>query len=58
METETALAARGSENEYPILMPSEVSPMSSTSKRANFDLSPEQEELLATLRAQLAASNT
>jgi hypothetical protein len=32
--------------------------MSSTSKRANFDLSPEQEELLATLRAQLAASST
>jgi hypothetical protein len=29
-----------------------------TSKRANFDLSPEQEELLANLRAQLAASST
>jgi len=29
-----------------------------TTKRANFDLSPEQEELLANLRAQLAASST
>jgi hypothetical protein len=29
-----------------------------TSKRANFDLSPEQEELLANLRTQLAASST
>lgn len=32
--------------------------MSATTKRANFDLSPEQEELLANLRAQLAASST
>lgn len=32
--------------------------MTATTKRANFDLSPEQEELLANLRAQLAASST
>lgn len=32
--------------------------MTATTKRANFDLSPEQEELLAHLRAQLAASST
>ena len=32
--------------------------MNTTTKRANFDLSPEQEELLANLRAQLAASST
>ena len=32
--------------------------MTTASKRANFDLSPEQEELLATLRTQLAASST
>lgn len=32
--------------------------MTPTTKRANFDLSVEQEELLATLRAQLAASST
>ncbi len=32
--------------------------MTATSKRANFDLSPEQEALLANLRAQLAASST
>jgi hypothetical protein len=32
--------------------------MSATSKRANFDLSPEQDELLANLRAQMAASST
>ncbi len=32
--------------------------MAVTTKRANFDLSPEQEELLANLRAQLAASST
>lgn len=32
--------------------------MSTTSKRANFDLSPEQEELLAGLRAQMSASST
>lgn len=32
--------------------------MAATSKRANFDLSPEQEALLAHLRAQLAASST
>lgn len=32
--------------------------MTATTKRANFDLSPEQEELLVNLRAQLAASST
>lgn len=32
--------------------------MTATTKRANFDLSPEQEELLATLRTLLAASST
>ncbi len=32
--------------------------MTATSKRANFDLSPEQEALLANLRAELAASST
>lgn len=32
--------------------------MAVTTKRANFDLSPEQEELLANLRTQLAASST
>ena len=32
--------------------------MTATTKRANFDLSPGQEELLANLRAQLAASST
>ena len=32
--------------------------MNATTKRANFDLSPEQEELLANLRTQLAASST
>ncbi len=32
--------------------------MTATTKRANFDLSPEQEELLANLRNQLAASST
>lgn len=32
--------------------------MTATTKRANFDLSPEQEELLANLRAQFAASST
>lgn len=32
--------------------------MTATTKRANFDLSPEQEELLAQLRARLAASST
>jgi hypothetical protein len=32
--------------------------MTATTKRANFDLSPDQEELLAHLRAQLAASST
>ncbi|HEV7136127.1 MAG TPA: hypothetical protein VGN43_05795 [Steroidobacteraceae bacterium] len=32
--------------------------MAATTKRANFDLSPEQEALLANLRAQLAASST
>lgn len=32
--------------------------MNTTTKRANFDLSPEQEELLANLRAQLSASST
>jgi len=32
--------------------------MTPATKRANFDLSPEQEELLANLRAQLAASST
>ncbi len=32
--------------------------MTATTKRANFDLSPEQEELLANLRVQLAASST
>ncbi len=32
--------------------------MTATTKRANFDLSPEQEALLANLRAQLAASST
>lgn len=32
--------------------------MTTTTKRANFDLSPEQEALLANLRAQLAASST
>ena len=32
--------------------------MTTTTKRANFDLSPEQEELLANLRTQLAASST
>ncbi len=32
--------------------------MTATTKRANFDLSSEQEELLANLRAQLAASST
>jgi hypothetical protein len=58
MGIETVLTAWGSESEYPILIPAAVSTMSSTSKRANFDLSPEQEELLATLRAQLAASST
>jgi hypothetical protein len=32
--------------------------MNAATKRANFDLSPEQEELLANLRTQLAASST
>src|SRR5215470_17553597 len=32
--------------------------MSAISKRANFDLSPEQEELLVNLRAQMSASST
>ena len=32
--------------------------MNAITKRANFDLSPEQEELIANLRAQLAASST
>jgi len=32
--------------------------MSATSKRVNFDLSPEQDELLENLRAKLAASST
>jgi hypothetical protein len=32
--------------------------MTATTKRANFDLSPEQEELFAHLRAQLAVSST
>jgi hypothetical protein len=32
--------------------------MTATTKRANFDISPEQEELLAHLRAQLAVSST
>jgi hypothetical protein len=32
--------------------------MTAMTKRANFDLSPEQEELLAHLRAQLSASST
>ncbi len=32
--------------------------MTATTKRANFDLSPEQEALLANLRVQLAASST
>src|SRR5438445_560519 len=32
--------------------------MTTTTKRANFDLSPEQDELLANLRAQLSASST
>jgi hypothetical protein len=32
--------------------------MTAVTKRANFDLSPEQEELLANLRTQLAASST
>jgi hypothetical protein len=32
--------------------------LAATGKRANFDLSPEQEELLANLRTQLAASST
>lgn len=32
--------------------------MTSATKRANFDLSPEQEELLANLRVRLAASST
>jgi hypothetical protein len=32
--------------------------VTATTKRANFDLSPEQEALLANLRAQLAASST
>ena len=32
--------------------------MTATSKRANFDLSPEQEELLAKLRSRLSASST
>ena len=32
--------------------------MTATTKRANFDITPEQEELLAHLRAQLAASST
>jgi hypothetical protein len=32
--------------------------MTGTTKRANFDLSPEQEELFAHLRTQLAASST
>ncbi len=32
--------------------------MTAATKRANFDLSPEQEELLANLRTQLAASGT
>ncbi len=32
--------------------------MTATSKRANFDLSPEQEELLANLRSRLSASST
>jgi hypothetical protein len=49
-----------SENEYTILIYETdfELPMTATSKRANFDLSPEQEELLANLRAQLAASST
>jgi len=44
-----------SENEYTILTYKDAA-MTATTKRANFDLSPEQEELLANLRAQLAAS--
>ena len=32
--------------------------MTATTKRANFDISPEQEELFAHLRAQLAVSST
>lgn len=32
--------------------------MTTTTKRANFDLSPEQDELLVNLRAQLSASST
>ena len=32
--------------------------MSTPGKRANFDLSPEQEELLAGLRAQMSASSS
>jgi len=46
-----------SANEYTILTYKEAA-MTATNKRANFDLSPEQEELLANLRAQLAASST
>ena len=32
--------------------------MTTTTKRANFDLSPEQDEMLVNLRAQLSASST
>ena len=48
-----------SENEYNVLISrAGCTAMTTTTKRANFDLSPEQDQLLANLRAQLSASST